>query len=322
MLIYKITNKLNKKCYVGSTSNFERRKYEHIIGSTSENYPNYNYPLQCAFRKYGVDNFSFEIIEDNIPIEDIAKKEHDYIIKFNSLTNTGNGYNQTLYTDCAIRDPNFIKKYIELYGVRCALVDKDNTVLKKYESLHAAARDTNLVGCESMIRDICLGKKNACRSLIFRFIIDDDIVIPTQLTRVRRKQICGISIYNKQDIIYYESVSEAARQERAVRSSISKCIAGNPKYTHVHNRIWREIINDTIIQNDICIDDIIIKHSGYCVIDYNTNKIIVAKTLKELAVKTGIKWATLRRNIKKNCRIKNYGYYKLDSYGNIPEEVI
>ena len=174
MLIYKITNKFNNKCYIGSTANFKRRKYEHIIGSTSESYPCYNYPLQRAFRKYGIDNFSFEIVEDNISDKDIAQKEHDYIIKFNSLVNTGNGYNQTLYTDCALRDPNYIKKYIELYGVRCALVDSKNNILKKYESLHAAARDTNLIGSESTIRDICLGKQNACHSLIFRFIIDDD----------------------------------------------------------------------------------------------------------------------------------------------------
>ena len=52
------------------------------------------------------------------------------------------------------------------------------------------------------------------------------------------------------------------------------------------------------------------------------NEIITVKTLKELATKTGLVWATLQRNVKKNCKIKNYSYYKLDSCGNIPEEVI
>jgi hypothetical protein len=35
----------------------------------------YNFPLQRAFRKYGINNFSFEIIEDNISLEDISEKE-------------------------------------------------------------------------------------------------------------------------------------------------------------------------------------------------------------------------------------------------------
>lgn len=322
MLVYKITNKINGKCYIGSTNNFNRRKYEHIIGSTSEKYPCYNYPLQCAFRKYGIDNFLFEIIEDNILPEDIAKKEHDYIIKFDCLSTNGKGYNQTLYTDCAFRDPDYLRKYIEAYGSKCALVDGQNNILKLYVSLHEAARDNNIVGSESHIRSICLGKESAYFELIFRFVVDGVVIIPERLTRYRKKQICGISIYNRNDIIYYESVSEAARCERAVRTSISKCIAGKIRYTHVHNRIWREVIDNKIIENNICIDDIILKYSGYCIINYNTNEVFTAGTLNELAEKTGLPWAIIQKNIKKNCRIKNYGYYKLDTYGNIPEEVM
>ena len=323
MLIYKITNKVNNKCYIGSTNNFERRKYEHIISSTSQNYPSYNYPLQKAFRKYGIDNFIFEVVEDNIELKNIAKKEYDYIIKYNCLSCNGLGYNQTLYTDCALRDPDYIKKYIEQYGSKCAIVSTNNEIIKLFNSLHDLARYLNISGQESTIKAVCDGKEFGYHDLIFRYIIDNKVIIPEQLTRPRRKKICGISIYNKQDIVYYSSVSEAARAENALRTSISKCIAGNPRYTHVHNRIWREYANNEIKQNSINIDNIILKYSGYCIINYNTQQIYYGKSLLELSKNSGIAWATIQRNMKILRRVKNIGYYKLDINGMpIIEEVV
>lgn len=322
MLVYKITNNINNKCYIGSTSDFERRKYEHIISSTSDKYKSYNYPLQRAFRKYGIDNFSFDIIEDNIEMKDIADKEYSYIIKFNSLSNN-EGYNQTLYTDCALRDPDYIKNYIEKHGSKCAKVDNKNNIIAIYNSLHEAARQLSLLGLESKIKTVCEGKQYSLKNHIFRYIVDDVVIIPQQLTRPRCKQICGISIYNKNDIIYYKSVSEAARAENVERSSISKCIAGNVRYSHVNSRIWRAYDNNCILENDINIDDIIFKYSGYCIIDYNANRVYKALTLKELSEQTNIRWAVIQRNMKLNRRIKNIGYYKLDIYGEpIIKEVI
>lgn len=58
-------------------------------------------------------------------------------------------------------------------------------------------------------------------------------------------------------------------------------------------------MDNVVIQNNVCIDDIIMKYNGYCVVNYDTNEIITAKTLKELATKTGLVWATLQRNVKK-----------------------
>ena len=85
---------------------------------------------------------------------------------------------------------------------------------------------------------------------------------------------------------------------------------------HVHNRIWREYINGEIKQNNINIDDIILKYSGYCIINYNTQQIFYGKNLNELAKNSGIAWAVIQRNLKLNRKIKNIGYYKLDINGS------
>lgn len=60
--IYLITNQLNGKKYIGKSRNIERRWWHHKNAATN---PKINScpKLYHAFRKYGIDNFSFEILE-------------------------------------------------------------------------------------------------------------------------------------------------------------------------------------------------------------------------------------------------------------------
>ncbi len=103
--IYKITNLINGKVYIGKTTrNIESRFYEHKY--TAENIGSHNsaYPLYQAMRKYGIENFDFEILEecDDLIIDD---KEKEYIKLYNSYIGfkNCNGYNATLGGDGAIK---------------------------------------------------------------------------------------------------------------------------------------------------------------------------------------------------------------------------
>lgn len=79
--IYKITNKQNGKCYIGQSNNIERRIAQHKRkrSITIDDYINV----------LGIDNFSFEIIEE-CSLEELDEKENFYIDKFNSKED---GYN-------------------------------------------------------------------------------------------------------------------------------------------------------------------------------------------------------------------------------------
>jgi len=89
-LIYKFTNKINGKSYIGFTCRgFELRMYEHVYLSTKKS----NFKFHQALKKYGIDNFNYEILENNILSRaDANIREIYYIELFNTFRN---GYNMT-----------------------------------------------------------------------------------------------------------------------------------------------------------------------------------------------------------------------------------
>ena len=84
--IYKIENLINHKVYIGQTNNPQRRFSEHRAKGYETNT---HKVLYYAFDKYGINNFSFEIIEET----DIPNEREKYWIKF--YDSFENGYNMT-----------------------------------------------------------------------------------------------------------------------------------------------------------------------------------------------------------------------------------
>lgn len=88
--IYKITNKINNKIYIGKTlETIEIRWKEHIKDSKRE--CNKKRPLYAAFNKYGIDNFTIEEVEE-CSAEILNEREIYWIEYFRSFKN---GYNAT-----------------------------------------------------------------------------------------------------------------------------------------------------------------------------------------------------------------------------------
>lgn len=100
--IYKITNKINNKIYIGCSKNIEYRWIAHKSESILEQYPPYNYSIHKAFRKYGIDNFNFEIIEIINDETQLFTKEKYWIKYYDSYHN---GYNETEGGDSGPRLP-------------------------------------------------------------------------------------------------------------------------------------------------------------------------------------------------------------------------
>lgn len=94
MLIYKITNNINNKCYIGQTiKSADERWKEHKAHAFGAHKNDVKKSLYCAMRKYGIENFSFEVLQDNIDnYEQLDKAEIYWISFYNSFLY---GYNET-----------------------------------------------------------------------------------------------------------------------------------------------------------------------------------------------------------------------------------
>ena len=87
--IYKYENKINGHIYIGQSTNIEKRYQQHLYDSKKR--PELGTGIDVAINKYGIENFTFEIIE-LCDIKSLDEKERYWIKKYDSFNN---GYNRT-----------------------------------------------------------------------------------------------------------------------------------------------------------------------------------------------------------------------------------
>lgn len=89
MNIYKITNNITNKCYIGLTINdINNRFYHHCYTAIN----NGGFYLHRSMRKHGIKNFTINLIDTADNLEDLKNKEIHYISEYNTYNH---GYNLT-----------------------------------------------------------------------------------------------------------------------------------------------------------------------------------------------------------------------------------
>lgn len=138
--IYKITNNVNNKSYIGLTKrNPKERWWEHCKPSRSK-----VSALTCAINKYGKENFTFKIIyETNNP--NLMER---YFIKLNN-TISPNGYNLTFGGENPIFTEEECKRRSERRKLQPAPVPKGT----KQSDEWIKKRTTHLVSNRPIIKD-------------------------------------------------------------------------------------------------------------------------------------------------------------------------
>ena len=83
MYIYQITNLINGKIYIGQTNNIQKRWANHRCNNDP------NMVIARALRKYGIDNFKFEVLLRGLTPDEANQKEIELIKEKNSLVPYG-----------------------------------------------------------------------------------------------------------------------------------------------------------------------------------------------------------------------------------------
>src|SRR5580698_6149356 len=88
--LYKITNMINQKLYIGQTVDPVSRWRGHCRDSATP-----KVPLQFAIKKYGNHNFAFEVIAACRSVDDANYLETELVKQYDSYVSNGKGYNAT-----------------------------------------------------------------------------------------------------------------------------------------------------------------------------------------------------------------------------------
>lgn len=117
--IYKATNKINNKNYIGFDSNFPSR-----ISGHKRSYLNYDYKFYRAIRKYGWESFEWEILYQSKDRNHTLKEMEQYFIT--DYDSFRNGYNSTLGGEGTYGLLKSEKEKIELSKLRTELNEQSS----------------------------------------------------------------------------------------------------------------------------------------------------------------------------------------------------
>ena len=149
--IYKITNRINGKAYVGFDSNWPSRKSVHICEAITRK--NKKYPLYRAIRKYGLENFEWKILyqgEDRNYTLNVV--ENKMIIEHNTHFKNGHGYNMTYGGEGALgwipTDETKRKIGLGTWSVKPNIKDFDNDIIETEFSKFEYEKDSELTNTD------------------------------------------------------------------------------------------------------------------------------------------------------------------------------
>lgn len=196
--IYKITNILNQKVYIGQSKNIENRWKAHKCSKD-------NSIIHLAFKKYGLSNFIFEVIEE-CPVELLNEKEIYWINIYNSLAPFG--YNMVPGGN----RPPTSSKAVNQYDLKGNFIATYNSA--KIASEITKLDYTGIVTC-------CRHERNVSGNYQWRYITDTNLQLLTNDKNVIKTKV-GIIQYdlNGNKIKEFSSLKEASEQTGITHSSI------------------------------------------------------------------------------------------------------
>lgn len=210
--IYKATDLTNDKLYIGKTSDFKARKWQH-----ERCYEKEDCLFHRAIKSHGKENFIWEIIDQANGLDEAYELEKKYIKQYNSYR--PNGYNMTLGGTGG-----------SMWNARPVVcLTLSGEFVKRYDSAGKAESEDGFNNVNVLLN--CKGELRSCKGYMFMF--EDDYnkhgakkyKMPTP-NGCRKIIQCDL---NGNFIKEFSSVSEASRETGIYRTTISGVLTGNYK---------------------------------------------------------------------------------------------
>ena len=203
-IIYKAQNTITGESYIGATTKtIQERKADHLCKAERGLGSNF----QEAIGTYGPDAFTWEQIDTAITINDLAEKEAEYILKFNSFKA---GYNQN-------KGSGGFKKKVYQYSV------ETGELLNSYDDLTCAGNAVNAT--KKSISNVCLHIDKTCKGYYWSYSNTDESY---SISDLRKKVVLQYTLEGHL-LAQYISVAEASRKSGVSKTCISRCCRGERK---------------------------------------------------------------------------------------------
>lgn len=208
-IIYKHTNKINGKSYIGQTIQKPSRRWrdgKHYIDQI----------FGVAIKKYGWDNFEHIILKDNIQTVEEANYWEEYYIKY--------------YHTC-IYDPNCNGYNVswggynrDNYGKAVLQLDINKNILAEFVSVSDAARSVNT--SPDQISRCCNHSDTHHEAAGYFWCFKEDYN-NYSVNKVTNKKVYQLDI-NKNILNIFDSIADAGRylHKPPNNNNISLCLAG------------------------------------------------------------------------------------------------
>lgn len=237
--IYKITNKIDNKAYIGQTCRDPKKRWlEHY--SRDINKDTY---FHRALKKYGKDNFLWEVIEE---CEDSSLNEREiYWIKYyNTYYKNGNGYNMTYGGEFETHREKAIigiSPLGEEYHFKSA-TEAERVLSSLYSDNFS----------HTHIGSVCSGNRKSHKGWIFYYSNEsgEKIIPEYKGSRSRmNRPVVSINIATLEEKIHL-SAAQASKDLGVDKSSISKCLRGLKPQAGGYKFVYYERKEDNAVSNN------------------------------------------------------------------------
>lgn len=214
MFVYKTTNILNGKIYIG----------QHSTNNLKDGYKGSGHLISKALKKYGAENFKFEIIEfsdSHSTLDQIEKK----IITELSALDSNIGYN---LHQGGLGGSSY--KKVNQYEL-------DGTFIKTWYAIIEASESLNL--SYKTIQNCFNGKKPTCGGFQWKDYLKNKDCVNIEPFESKSKKTINQYCLSGKFIKKWNSISEASVSLDLAFSSIGQCCRKLPSVNQIGGYIWR-----------------------------------------------------------------------------------